>query len=125
MSEQIIEPTSIGLSERNHSWLTRFKEEKVFSEMIDAYRFAFSYALSRGIVPDEIKENRKTTFSVSTFDPEKDIYVTLQCLMPSIEGPVYRMAERLADWGMTELVKEYQSGKLNLVRMIEQASKVT
>ena len=123
MTEQIVEPTSIGLSERNHSWLTRFKEEKVFSEMIDAYRFAFSFALSKGVIPDEIKENRKTTFSVSTFDPDKDIYVTLQCLIPNIDGPVYRMAERLADWGMTELVKEYQSGRLNLVRIIKQASK--
>ena len=111
------------MSERNHSWLARFKEEKVFSEMIDAYRFAFSYAISKGITPEEIKENRKTTFSVSTFDPDKDIYEMLQCLIPNIDGPVYRLAERYADWGMTELVKEYQSGRLNLVRIIEQTSK--
>ena len=39
--------------------------------------------------------------------------------MPEYKGSVYEMAERLADAGMTELVRDYQDGKLDVVGLIE------
>jgi len=116
--DAIVEPTNIGLGETNHQWLTRFKEDQIFSEMADAYRFAVAYALSKEINPPEIADKRRTIFGVATIDPNKEIYTVVTCLMPNLNGSVYQMVERLADWGISDMAKLYSQGKLDIASLV-------
>lgn len=119
INETINEPITIGLGEINHEWLKRFKEEGLFSEMRDAYKFAIAYALSKGVAPPEILIKKETVFNIGSLDFDRELYFCITSLMPEYKGSVYEMAERLADAGMTELVRDYQDGKLNVVGLIE------
>ena len=55
---ELKEPVNLGIGETNHLWLEKFKELHVFSEMRDAYRFAFAYAIAKNIYPNEILEKK-------------------------------------------------------------------
>src|SRR5687768_10566412 len=99
----IAEPTMIGVTEATHAKLQRLKEDGHFKEMADAYRFGIGLALAQGAVPPEA--TMKTVFSVATIDPDQSIKNAIQAILGDALGdtPVYRMAERLADWGVQEL----------------------
>jgi hypothetical protein len=117
------EATTIGLTIENHGMLTTFSDEKIFHEMMDGYRFAIAYALNKGIKPEKISGKKITTFNVGSLDPKKEIYFTIMALNPDIEKPIYKYAERLAEAGMTELVKIYQANnRLDLSKIIEQST---
>lgn len=119
MSNLIAEPTTIGLGEKSHNWLQRFKEEGLFAEMKDAYRFAVAFYLSKQITPPEIIGKKNTIFNIGTIDPDKELYLAISCLMPNIEGSIYQMAERLADAGIAEMAVEFERGTLDVVALIE------
>jgi len=119
MSNLIIEPTTIGLGEKSHNWLQRFKEEGLFAEMRDAYRFAIAYYLSKQVIPPEIVGKKNTIFNIGTIDPDKELYLAISCLMPEFEGSIYQMAERLADAGIAEMAIDFETGKLDIVALIE------
>jgi hypothetical protein len=119
MSNLIAEPTTIGLGEKSHNWLQRFKEEGIFAEMRDAYRFAVAFYLSKQITPPEIVGKKNTIFNIGTIDPDKELYLAISCLMPNIEGSIYQMAERLADAGIAEMAVEFERGTLDIVALIE------
>jgi hypothetical protein len=115
------EPTMIGLSEASHSKLKQLSEDGHFNEMADAYRFAIALALAEGIVPPEITS--KTVYSVGTIDPDQSIKNVIQSLMgDQVQGmPVYRMAERLADWGIQELhAQVVANGEVDAVKILSQ-----
>ena len=119
------EPITIGLTLENHQWLERFKEEKIFEQMMDGYRFAIAYALNKGIEPPEISSGKKTIWNVGTFDPKGEMYNSIVALNPDLEPPIYKYAERLADWGMGELVKMYEKkNRLDLVEILAESSEV-
>ena len=119
MSNLITEPTTIGLGEKSHNWLQRFKEEGIFAEMRDAYRFAVAFYLSKQVTPPEIVGKKNTIFNIGTIDPDKELYLAISCLMPNIEGSIYQMAERLADAGIAEMAIDFETGKLDIVALIE------
>jgi hypothetical protein len=119
MSNLIAEPTTIGLGEKSHNWLQRFKEEGIFAEMRDAYRFAVAFYLSKQVTPPEIVGKKNTIFNIGTIDPDKELYLAISCLMPNIEGSIYQMAERLADAGIAEMAVEFERGTLDVVALIE------
>ena len=104
------EPTNIGLSERAHSKLKRLKEDGHFNEMADAYRFAIALALAHGVVPLELPAPRANIFGVATIDLRGEIYNAIKALMDTREIPVYRWAERLADWGIVDLARQTDAG---------------
>ncbi len=39
------------------------------------------------------------------------------------ETPVYRMAERLAEWGVNEIASQAKFGSVNFVRLLDPAKK--
>ena len=124
MNSQIIEPSTIGLSESTHALLTKLKEDGYFSEMQDGYRFGISLALSKDIIPEEISGNKRTTFNIGTLDPDKTIYKAIKLLLDTQDVPVYRWAERLAEWGILELAKKAESGDIDFGEIIHQAHKM-
>lgn len=113
------EPTMIGLSEEAHKQLQRLKEDGHFREMLDAYRFGIGLALAEGVIPNEISS--KTVFSVATLDPNQTLKSAIRAIMGDHvkEVPVYRMAERLADWGVRELFKHSQKGEIDVVAIFD------
>lgn len=118
------EPTMIGVSESTHAKLKRLKEDGHFREMADAYRFAIGLALAQGIIPPEISS--QTVFSVATIDPDQIIKTAIQTIMGESTGGVaaYKIAERLADWGIQELFAEAQNGTIDISALFDQAAAV-
>ena len=121
MADQITEPKNIGLGKENKIWLEKLQAEKFFKEMKDGYIFSISYALSKGIDPPEIQDKDGSIYSISTIDPDREIYSAISCLMPLYNGSIYKMAEKLADYGCSELVKLYRENKLDIAAIVEQS----
>lgn len=111
------EPTMIGLSENAHLLLSQMKEDNFLAEMADGYRLAIGLALSHRVVPDEVLQ-RRTVFSVATIDPDQEIAAAIRALVDLKGGSVYRMAERLADWGVIELAKRFDGGPIDVVAIV-------
>lgn len=121
-----IEPTTIGLSEKAHALLKRLAEDKRnghFAEMADAYRLGIGLALAHGVVPDEVPTPRTTIFNVGTLDPDKQIHSAIRLLSDTGETPVYRWAERLAEWGVRELAARAEAGTLDLGELLAETNK--
>jgi hypothetical protein len=126
MGNDINEPITVGLSANNHEMLETFKQEKIFQEMMDGYRFAIAYSLYKGIEPPSLSGvKRETAFNIGSLDPKKEIYNSIIALNPpNLEPPIYKYAERLAEWGMTELVSIYnKNGTLDLAEIIQNSHK--
>ena len=111
------EPTMIGLSEKAHSLLSQKKEDNYLAEMADGYRLAIGLALAQGVVPDDVPQ-RRTVFSVATIDPDQQISAAIKALIDINGGSVYRMAERLADWGVFELAKRFDGGPIDVGALV-------
>lgn len=121
------EPTTIGLSEKTHALLKRLAEDKRnghFAEMADAYRFAIGLALAHGVIPDEVPAPRTTIFNVGTLDPDKQIYNSIRLLTDTGDIPVYRWAERLAEWGVAELAERADSGNLDIGEILSEVERL-
>lgn len=121
----ITEPTTLGLSQTAHNKLKWLKEEQYFRELLDGYRFAIALALAQGIDPPDIKEKRTTIFNIGTADPDQSLKQCIQVIMGDrIQGiPIYKMAERLAEWGINELESQARSsGGIDFVTLLDQAS---
>jgi hypothetical protein len=122
------EPTTIGLSEKAHALLKRLAEDKRnghFAEMADAYRFGIGLALAHGIAPGEVQAPRTTIFNVGTLDPDKHIYNAIRILADTGDIPVYRWAERLAEWGVSELAARSETGTLDIGEILSEVEKLT
>ena len=116
------EPTTIGLSESAHVKLKNLVGEGMFSEMRDAYRFAIAYALAMNVTPLDISEKKQTFLNVGSLDPDGEIASVINALKSDDEPSVYKFAERLADWGVTELTRQASKGPLNFSTIIQDAS---
>lgn len=118
------EPTTIGLSEGAHENLKQLQEEQHFRELLDGYRFAIGLALAQGVEPPEIQK-RTTVFNVGTVDPDQSLKRSIEALMGDRvrETSIYKMAERLAEWGVNELVSQAKDGSIDFVELLDQAGK--
>lgn len=111
-----------SLSERVHAKLKRLQEEEHFSEMRDAYRFGIALALSRGISPPEIGTPKSAgIYSISQIDPDQSIALAINLLMDIQDSQPYRLAERLAEWGIEELSRESEKGQIDFSRLLTEA----
>lgn len=113
------EPTTIGLSEATHGKLKRLKEEGHFAEMADAYRFAIALALAYGVTPNTVSGSR-TIFNVGTLDPDKNLYAAVRALRLDTDEPVYRTAEKLAEWGVEEIFKMAEGGEITYTKLFKE-----
>jgi hypothetical protein len=117
---------NIGLSEAGNDKLDRLKEMGYFAEKMDGYRFAVSLALAQGVIPPDIAK-RTTFLNVGSLDPDQTLRRAVEALLnDQIEGTTpYRLVERLADWGVTELYRQAEQGDIDFVGILDQlASKV-
>ena len=101
----------IGLTPRTHEVLSRLKEENVFNEMQDGYRFGIAFAMAKGYLAPEGLSTR-TTFSTSTLDPNRLIHDAIVELYPEAANRPYAFAERLAEGGVSELGRLYDAKQL-------------
>ena len=117
------EPTTIGLSSSAHEKLKYLQEAGCFRELLDGYRFAIGLALVQNVDPPDIAK-RVTIFNVGTVDPDQTILRAIEAIMGDrkIELPYYRMAERLAEWGVNELHSIAITDGIDLVALLEKAS---
>jgi hypothetical protein len=122
VTNEIIEPVNLGISEENHTWLKKFKEEGIFQEMRDAYKFSVALAIAQNIKPKEIFK-KETVFGIATIDPSRELYFCIDSLYFDINQARYHLLEQLAEAGMSLLVEKYKSGKLDLVKTIEEVSR--
>lgn len=112
--------TTVGLSEDADDLLNQLKEQGVFAEKLDGYRFAISLAAASGVVPTEIGK-RKTLFNIGSLDPGQLIRSAIEALYETdlATTSVYRIAERLADWGVREMYEQMSQGQLDFVQILE------
>lgn len=118
----VAEPTTIGLSEGAHEKLKWLQEEQHFRDLLDGYRFAVGLALAQGIEPPEVQK-RTTIFNVGTVDPDQSLKRSIEALMGDRvrDASVYKMAERLAEWGVNELASQAKVGSIDFVSLLDQA----
>lgn len=114
------EPTNLGLSEDSHTLLKALHQERDLNQMADYYRFAVAYALSKNIKPPDMSGARQNIFSVSTIDPNRELYDAVVAFGIDITIPVYKEIERLADWGIRELFQSYKDGTLDFQSLLNE-----
>lgn len=111
---------TIGLSQEAHTMLKDLKEEGLFNEMADCYRFAVALAIERNLdVPEKVGQ-RQTIFNVGTLDPDGDLRRMIIALRPEAENSPYRYIERLAEVGVREVrsVTQNEGGEAALVSIL-------
>jgi hypothetical protein len=115
---------NVGLSDAGNDKLDYLQEQGYFAEKIDGYRFAVSLALAQGVIPPEITK-RLTFLNVGSLDPDQALRRAVEALMPDqvAETTVYRLIERLADWGVNDLHEQAQRGDIDFAAIFEQLAR--
>ena len=112
---------TVGLTEDTHLMLQKLKEDNVFDEMMDAYRLGIGLAIARGeIAPEGLKT--KTFVNAGSLDPDGSIRNMIIELYPQSASKPYSVAERLAEWGVTELGRRHETGHLRFTEVFETAT---
>lgn len=116
------EVVTVGLSETGNDKLDELKELGFFAEKLDGYRFAVALAVAHGVNPPELIK-RSTFLNVGSLDPDQVLRRTIEALMSEEvkDTTVYRLIERLADWGVHELHTQAQSGEIDFAALLSQA----
>jgi hypothetical protein len=114
------EPVTVGLSAVGHDGLIRLQEDGYFAEMTDAFRFAIALGLAHG--RESQGSGKRTTFlNVGSLDGDRSLYNAVKALAEHTEEPIYRVAERYAEWGVAEMIAELEGGRLSLSKMLAEA----
>jgi hypothetical protein len=113
---------NVGLSAAADDKLAQLKEMGVFADKIDGYRFGVSLAIAQGVVPGDLVK-RVNLYNVGSVDPDQSLRRSVEALMPTqvADTTVYRLIERLADWGVTELYAQAKAGEIDFVALLDQA----
>lgn len=113
---------NVGLSEAVDDKLAELKEMGVFADKIDGYRFGASLAIAQGVVPGDLVK-RVNLYNVGSLDPDQALRRAVEALMPSAleDTTVYRLIERLADWGVNELYAQAKAGEIDFASLLDQA----
>jgi hypothetical protein len=106
------EPTTVGLTNSTKQSLDRLKNEGYFYEMLDAYKFAVGYALACNAISPPLS-NTTTIFNVGTLDKDRMLYNAVEALRVEEEEPVYKTVERLAEWGIKEMIADAERGSID------------
>ena len=119
------ESTTIGLSKGAHKKLKSLQEEGHFRELLDGYRFAIGLALAHGVEPPEVRQ-RTTIFNVGTVDPDQSLKKSIEALMGdrAQDISIYKMAERLAEWGVNELALLAKDDNIDFTKLLQQADEM-
>lgn len=119
------EPIQVGLSKEGHEKLLRLKEDGHFAEMADAYRFAIALAIAHGVSPDDkALRSGPTILNTGSLDPDRNLYTVIKALFSPVSEPVYKLAEKLAEWGVHELYRLSESGVIPIADLIDEANRL-
>jgi hypothetical protein len=96
--------TTIGLTDTNKTVMNTVVEQAGFKHAMDAAKFAFALAVSRGCEPGQV-EGAGTIWNVGSFDEGGDLKALIQNLFPNVDIP-YRALESLMNRGFALLAEE-------------------
>lgn len=88
---------TIGLTDANRAIMDWVVEKAGFKRDMDAAKFAFALAVSRGSEPAPV-EGAGTIWNVGSFDEGGDLRALIQDLFPNADAP-YRALESLINTG--------------------------
>jgi len=113
--------TTIGLSDVGDEKLDDLKERGIFAEKMDGYRFAVALAIAQGAVPAELAK-RKPFINIGSLDPDQTLRRSVEALMADhlADTTPYRLIERLAEWGVSELHAQAKAGEINFEALLSQ-----
>ena len=114
---------NVGLSRDAHAIMSRLKEDGIFNEMADAYRFAVALALAHGGATSDFKD-RQNFLNVGSLDRDGSLHTAVAALRRPTEEPVYRTVERLATWGMEEMDRRAQRGTLSFAEILTETEEL-
>lgn len=116
------ELTTIGLSEAGDAKLDELKELGIFAEKMDGYRFAVSLAVAQGGMAAELTK-RKPFLNIGSLDPDQKLKKTVEALYLAqlSDTTIYRLVERLAEWGVAELHAQAKMGGIDFEKLLAQA----
>jgi hypothetical protein len=110
---------TVGLSEATHARLVRLKEDGIFAEMKDGYRFGIGLSIAEGWVsPPGTKV--KTFLNVGSLDPDGSLRNLISALYPQASSAPYAMAERLAEAGVARIGELHETGSLKFGDLVKQ-----
>jgi hypothetical protein len=118
------ELVNVGLSKSAHAAMVRFKEDGLFNEMVDAYRFAVALALAHGGMTSDVGE-RQNFLNVGSLDRDGSLQTAVLALRQPTSENVYRTVEKLATWGIEELDRRSQSGTLSFADIFTEVETLT
>jgi len=95
---------TIGLTEANKTLMDQLVEAAGFGSNMDAAKFAFAFAVSRGCEPSQV-EGAGTIWAAGNFDEGGDLKAVIENLFPNVDTP-YRTLESLMNIGFTLLASE-------------------
>jgi hypothetical protein len=98
---------TIGLTDANKAIMDQVVEKAGFKRDMDAAKFAFALAVSRGSEPSSV-EGAGTIWNVGSFDEGGDLKALIQNLFPGFDVP-YRALESLMNIGFGLLAEEMKS----------------
>lgn len=116
-----MELTTIGLSDVGDVKLDDLKERGIFAEKMDGYRFAVALAIAHGAVPADLVK-RKPFVNIGSLDPDQTLRRSVEALLADqlVDTTPYRLIERLAEWGVTELHAQAKAGEIDFDRLLSQ-----
>ena len=100
---------TLGLTEKNKATMEQVVESVGFGHDMDAAKFAFALAISRGEEPTQI-EGIGTIWNVGSFDEDGDLKALIENLYPNAKTP-YRTLETLMNIGFRLLAEELQADR--------------
>lgn len=98
---------TIGLTEVNKIIMDQVVDAAGFKRDMDAAKFAFALAVSRGSEPESV-EGVGTIWNVGSFDEGGDLKALIQNLFPNSDAP-YRALESLMNIGFGLLAIEMKA----------------
>ena len=101
----------IGLTSAGGDALQELIDAKLFATETDAYRFGISYALAKGLDPQDSPEGGYTTKFNAAGGVEQygDVKSLISILRHEDQAHPYSTAERLAELGITNLAQRLRS----------------
>src|SRR5829696_10408053 len=97
----------IGLTAAGNAALAQLMDAKLFASETDAYKVGITYALGKGLSPDDAPDRGyQTKFNAAGgLDVYHEIRDVIAILRPSDADRPYATAERLAELGITALAE--------------------
>lgn len=100
MNEEVDRKT-IAASDLANEVLSRLKEDEIFAEEMDAYKFAIGLGLA--LNKRTPLGSRTTKFNLGSFDKDQTVASIIVSLMPEAARDPYRAAEELAETGFARI----------------------